>query len=101
MILEYNRWGFGRLRLFIGWCQLLGGTGLIIGLLHPLLNPLVCITSFLLSFMMLTAVITRIKSKDGVINTLPSVFYTILNTIIFFIFCCNKSKQIMYLFKTL
>lgn len=84
MQLEYHRWGFGSLRLFISWCQLLGGFGLIIGLLHPLLNPLISITSFLLTFMMLTAVTTRLKSNDGVINTLPSVFYATLNAIIFF-----------------
>ena len=63
MFSEYHRWGFCSLRLFIGWCQLLGGAGLIIGLLHPLLNPLISITSFLLTFMMLIAVITMNKVK--------------------------------------
>ena len=84
MALEYSRWGYGRLRIFLAWCQLLGGSGLIIGLLHPSLNPLISITSFLLTIMMLTAVFTRIKSNDGVILSLPSVFYSILNAIIFF-----------------
>ena len=84
MYSEYYRWGFGKLRLFIGWCQLLGGFGLIIGLIHPFLNPLISVTSFFLTFMMFTAIFTRIKSNDGLINTLPSVFYTILNSFIFF-----------------
>ena len=81
---EYSRWGYKNLRIFLGWCQLLGGCGLIIGVLHHSLNPLTSIASFLLTVMMLTAVLTRIKSKDGLLLTLPSVFYAILSSIIFF-----------------
>ena len=81
---EYSRWGYNNLRVFLGWCQLLGGCGLIIGMMHHSLNPLISITSFLLTVMMLTAVFTRIKSKDGFLLTLPSLFYSILNAIIFF-----------------
>ena len=81
---EYSRWGYDNLRLFLAWCQLLGGCGLIIGMLHHSLNPLISITSFLLTVMMLTAVFTRIKSKDGLLLTLPSLFYSIINAIIFF-----------------
>ena len=80
---EYSRWGYNNLRVFLGWCQLLGGCGLIVGMLHPFLNPFISITSFLLTLMMLTAVFVRIKSKDGLLLTLPSLFYSILNTIIF------------------
>jgi len=81
---EYSRWGYENLRLVLAWCQLLGGFGLIIGTLHHSLNPLISITSFLLTIMMLTAVLTRIKSKDGLLLTLPSLFYSILNAFIFF-----------------
>ena len=81
---EYSRWGYNNLRVFLGWCQLLGGCGLMIGMLHPLLNPLISITSFLFTIMMLTAVFTRINSKYGLLLTLPSIFYSILNAIIFF-----------------
>tara|TARA_B000000475_G_C15753370_1_gene347940 strand:- start:55 stop:321 length:267 start_codon:yes stop_codon:yes gene_type:complete len=81
---EYSRWGYDKLRFFLAWCQLLGGCGLIIGMLHNSLNPLTSITSFLLTIMMLTAVFTRIRSKDGLLLTLPSLFYLILNAIIFF-----------------
>lgn len=84
MVSEYSRWGYDKLRLFLAWCQLLGGCGLLIGLLHHSLNPLISITSFLLTIMMLTAVFVRIKSKDGLLMTLPSLFYSILNAIIFF-----------------
>ena len=81
---EYSRWGYDNLRLFLAWCQLLGGCGLIIGMLHHSLNLLTSITSFLLTIMMLTAVFTRIKSKDGLLLTLPSIIYSIINAIIFY-----------------
>ncbi len=84
MVSEYSRWGYDKLRFFLAWCQLLGGCGLLIGLLHHALNPLISITSFLLTIMMLTAVFTRIKSNDGLLMTLPSLFYSTLNAIIFF-----------------
>ena len=84
MFSEYSRWGYENLRPFLAWCQLLGGCGLIIGMLHNSLNSLISIVSFLLTIMMLTAVFTRIKSKDGLLLTLPSFFYSILNAIIFF-----------------
>ena len=81
---EYSRWGYKNFRPFIAWCQLLGGCGLIIGMLHHSLNPMISITSFLLTVMMLTAIFTRVKAKDGLLLTLPSLFYSILNAIIFF-----------------
>lgn len=84
MVSEYSRWGYDKLRFFLAWCQLLGGCGLLIGLLHLSLYPLISITSFLLTVMMLTAVFTRIKAKDRLLMTLPSVFYSILNAIIFY-----------------
>ncbi len=83
MFSEYSRWGYENLRLFLAWCQLLGGCGLIIGMLHHSLKPLITIISFLLTIMMLVAIFTRIKSKDGLLLTLPSLFYSILNAIIF------------------
>ena len=77
MYSEYSRWGYENLRLFLAWCQLLGGCGLIIGMLHHSLNPLISVTSFLLTVMMLAAIVTRIKSKDGLILTLPSFLFDI------------------------
>jgi hypothetical protein len=81
---EYSRWGYDKMRVFLAWCQLLGGCGLIIGTMHHSLNLLIPIISFLLTIMMLTAVFTRIKSKDGLLLTIPSLFYSILNAFIFF-----------------
>ena len=83
MVLEYSRWGYDKLRFYIAWCQLLGGCCLLAGLLHSSLYTFIPITSFLLSIMMINAVFTRIRVKDKLIDTLPSVFYFILNAVIF------------------
>ena len=82
LISEFNRWGFGKYRILIAYLQLLASIGLIIGMLF---EPfLLTIVSFLLFLMMIVAMITRIKIKDTIINTIPSVFYAILNFIIFY-----------------
>ena len=83
MILEYSRWGYDKLRFSIALCQLLGGCGLLAGLLHSSLYTLIPTISFLLSIMMINAVFTRIRVKDKLIDTIPSVFYFILNAVIF------------------
>jgi uncharacterized membrane protein YphA (DoxX/SURF4 family) len=81
MVSEYSRWGYDKLRVFLAWCQLLGGLGLLIGIMYPLM---LSTASFLLTIMMLTAIFTRIKAKDKLLYTLPSVFYSILNAVIFY-----------------
>ena len=83
MVLEYSRWGYGKLRFYIALCQLLGGCALLTGLLHPSLYTLIPLASFLLSVMMLNAIFTRIRVNDKLIDTIPSVVYFILNAVIF------------------
>ena len=82
MISEYNRWGFGKLRLLISALQMFGGIGLLLGLNNLVLLSLV---SFFLMLMMVFAIVVRIKIKDSFINTLPAIFHTILNFSIFYI----------------
>ena len=81
MILEYDRWGYKKLRKIIASLQFLGGLGLLVGLRFSLLLTIV---SALLTLMMIIAVYVRIRIKDNVINTLPAILYTILNFIIFY-----------------
>ena len=81
MILEYEKWGFKNQRVILACCQLLGGLGLLIGLVVPLM---LSVASFLLMCMMLTAVFVRIKLKEGLIKTLPALLYVALNLIIFY-----------------
>jgi uncharacterized membrane protein len=85
IILEFER--FVRhpwQRVLTGILQLLGGIGLILGLLIPLLGLL---ASMGLSALMLMGFIIRIKIKDGLIKSLPSFLYMILSiylSIVFF-----------------
>jgi hypothetical protein len=82
LISEYERWGYNRLRIIIAILQILASFGLIIGAYSfPLLLSIV---SFSLTIMMLVAVFTRVKIKDSIANTMPAIFYVIINSIIFF-----------------
>ena len=81
MVSEYERWGYKNQRIILGCCQLLGGLGLLVGLMVPLL---LSVTSFLLTCMMLTAVFVRIQIKETFIKMLPAMFYVVLNSIIFY-----------------
>ena len=64
MVSEYARWGYSKHRILLGCMQLLGGIGLLIGITNSIL---LSVASFLLTFMMITAVFVRIKNK-GFLN---------------------------------
>ncbi len=81
MLSEYARWGYKNQRILLGCLQLLGGAGLLIGIVNPIL---LSVASFLLTFMMITAIFVRIKIKDSFVQTLPATFYTVLNFIILY-----------------
>ena len=88
MISEYSRWGFADQRKIIGFFQLLGGIGLLVGIK---VNILLFITSLSFIIMMLFAIIVRIKIKDGIVETLPAITYLFLNVMIFY-----KSSEIIF-----
>lgn len=81
LISEYQRWGYSKSRPLIAYLQLLGSIGLFLGIYYPFCLTIV---SFLLFLMMIVAMITRLKIKDTALNTLPSIFYAVLNFIIFY-----------------
>ncbi|MDA9335052.1 DoxX family protein [Flavobacteriaceae bacterium] len=81
MLSEYARWGYKNQRILLGCLQLLGGVGLIVGIIN---STLLIIASFLLTFMMITAVFVRIKIKDNIVQMFPAIFYTVLNFIILY-----------------
>jgi uncharacterized membrane protein YphA (DoxX/SURF4 family) len=81
MMSEYERWGFKNQRIILGCCQLLGGLGLLVGLLIPLM---LSVASFLLTCMMLTAVFVRIRIKESVLKMLPALLYVLVNATIFY-----------------
>ena len=82
MIAEYERWGLAKARVLISTLQFFAGLGLIIGFYNL---KLLTLTSFLLSVMMICAIIVRIQLKDSFVASLPAAFYAVLNFIICYI----------------
>lgn len=79
MIVEYSRWGLAKSRILISLLQFFAGLALIIGFYNV---KLLTLTSFLLTIMMICAIIVRIKIKDSFLASLPAIFYAIINFII-------------------
>ena len=86
---EFSRYGLSEYRTTVGFFQLLGGIGSIIGIFN---KRILTISSLGLSVMMLLGVGVRLKINDTFIQTLPALIYLMLNTIIF-IHIINKVKK--------
>ena len=78
---ELKRFRVPNISLFIAVSQLSGSIGLIFGLFHPII---LIFSSSGLTTMMLIACLVRIRVKDTLLESLPALFYLILNTVIFF-----------------
>ncbi len=76
MISEYSRWGLSRARIFISLLQFLLALSLIMGLWNLYL---LLISSFFLTVMMIFAILVRVKIKDSLLDSVPAVFYALLN----------------------
>ncbi len=76
MKLEFERYGLSRYRMLTGILQICGVVGLWIGYAVPVIGVLAASG---LVIQMLLALGVRIKIKDGFLNSLPAVFYLILN----------------------
>ena len=82
MEMEFKRFGLEKFGLIIITLQFLGATGLLVGLLF---NPLLIISSLGLALLMLAGFLVRLKLKDGILVSLPALFYMSLNAYIFLI----------------
>ena len=80
MKMEFKRFGLEKFGLIIMTLQFLGATGLLVGLLF---NPLLIISSLGLALLMLAGFLVRFKLKDGILVSLPALFYMSLNAYIF------------------
>ena len=81
MVQEFERYGLSRFRILTGCLQIAGALGLLAGFFLPYVTVL---ASLGLALLMLMGLIVRIRIKDPVIQTLPALFYCLLNI---FIFC--------------
>ena len=81
MIIEFARWGIGNLRILVASFQMLGGIGLLLGMYNIWL---LCLASFFLMLMMITAIIIRVRVRDSFLQTVPALIYALLSLIIFY-----------------
>lgn len=77
---EFVRYGFDQFRELIGGAQILFGICLLIGLYSYKLR---LFSSFTLALLMAGAFATRVHIGDGFLESMPSVFYLIINLFIF------------------
>ena len=87
---EFYRYGLSEYIKIVGFFQLLGGMGCIVGLYH---KRLLIISSLGLSIMMLLGVAVRIKINDSFFQTLPALLYLIINSIIFLDIITKEKKK--------
>ena len=73
---EFERYKLAKFRYLIGILQLLGGFGLLVGLMW---NTALIISSGGLSLLMMIGFGVRIKMKDGVLDSLPSFIFMLIN----------------------
>ncbi|MFT4661244.1 MAG: hypothetical protein ACI8XB_001517 [Patiriisocius sp.] len=75
---EFIRFGLDKQkRVLTGYLQILGALGLILGYLF--LPDLVFIASAGLTILMFAGFAVRLKMKDGLLQTLPSLIFALIN----------------------
>ena len=73
---EFLRYQLSETRSLVGGLQLCAAVGLLAGLSQPWMG---CLAATGLALMMLVAVGVRIKIKDTFLQTIPALFYLMLN----------------------
>ncbi len=73
---EFDRYRLGSQRMLVGGLQVCAALGLLAGLSQPWMGRA---ASAGLALMMLVAVGVRFRIKDGVLQTVPALFYLALN----------------------
>ena len=75
MVIEFKRYNLSRYRKLTGKLQLLGATGLIIGIFFPFIGGLAAAG---LSLQMACGLGVRIRIKDTWLQCLPAIIYMLL-----------------------
>jgi hypothetical protein len=79
MVEDFQRFGLERLRMLTGLLEVLGGSGLLVGLKWP---PALSISSAGLSLLMLIGFGVRVKMRDSIVQSLPSLALMLVNAYI-------------------
>ncbi len=81
--LEFERYGMPNLRVFVGSMQLLGATGVVIGIIHPSLGA---VAAAGLTIMMLLGLAARYRIHDSPMQMIPATAFALLNASLVFLF---------------
>ncbi|MGB2760705.1 DoxX family protein [Maribacter stanieri] len=82
MVLEFKRYDLEKFRVLVGLLQLLGSLGLFLGFFS---KNWAILASLGLAVLMAIGFMVRVKIKDPFILSFPSLFYAVLNMILFVI----------------
>lgn len=74
---EFKRFGLNKWRILAGVFQLIGALGLVLGVFYSLL--LGAIAALGLALLMLLGFITRLRIKDGILESAPALIFMFLN----------------------
>ena len=77
---EFKRFNLEKIGLLTVVLQILGATGLLVGLFF---KPILSLASLGLSLLMLSGLIVRISVNDGLLVSLPALFFLLLNLYLF------------------
>ena len=80
MVADFQRFGLPNLRVLTGVLEVLGGLGLLVGLKW---RPAALISSAGLALLMLIAFGVRLKMRDSVAQSTPSLVLMLLNLFLF------------------
>jgi hypothetical protein len=78
---EFKRFGLEKIGTLTAVLELLGATGLLVGLQS---NILLLISSAGLGLLMFFALLVRIRVKDSLFVSIPAITYLIINATIFY-----------------
>ncbi len=79
MVNEFERFGLERLRVLTGSLEILGGLGLLVGLKS---QPILVSSAGGLALLMLIAFLVRLRMRDSLAASLPSLLLMLLNVLI-------------------
>jgi hypothetical protein len=76
---EFKRFNLEKIGHLTVVLQIFGATGLLVGLFF---KPILILAALGLSLLMLSGLIVRIRVKDGLLVSLPALFFLLLNAFI-------------------
>lgn len=77
---EFQRFGLSRYRRLTGGLEVLGATGLLVGVFVP---GLILAASAGLALLMVLGIMTRVRVGDSLVETLPAGILLLVNVFIF------------------